>query len=313
MTVALPEFRPLSFEEIKTEQLVAMFPGDEIQGRHFAEKGPYISPAQIKMANRCLEQYRRRYVKGEKTPPAKALVWGSADHETFESHFAGQLATGQKLTIKEIEELFASKLDEKIEADGGLMSVIWDDKQPRMTLNDAKKAAGATKDAGVKLAAAYRRDAADAVTPLAVEERFSVTLPGIPVPVEGAIDLVADVPLLLGLEERTERIIDRKTAGRSGMNGEWHIQGRIYQLHKRLPIEWQLSVKNKTPKIVAFEQAYIFDPPPEKTIIRQVQRAIGLIASCYATYGPDDPWPDALASSWACGYCGFRPDCPWWA
>ncbi len=306
-----PPFRPMSMEEVRLEQLLAAFPGEHLEGLRDRSVDPYISPSQLKMFQRCPEQYRRRYVLGEKEAPAAALVWGSADHETFENHFAGQLAHGKLMTVEEIRLLFATKFDERVEKDGGVAEIQWSSKE-RLTGGDALKAAAETKDRGVGLAAAYRQQAAEAIKPKAIEERFEIRVAGSPVPIRGAIDLVADVPKVVGSDERVERIIDRKTSGRTAMSGEWHIQGRVYQLVKPLPIEWQLSVKNKTPKIVAFDPAFIFEPPAQRIVEAQLQRTIASIANCYLTFGPDDPWPDAIGSAWACGYCGFRPTCPWW-
>jgi hypothetical protein len=47
----------------------------------------------VKTALRCLETYRRRYVRGEKTRPAAALTWGSADHAAHEANFAQKITT----------------------------------------------------------------------------------------------------------------------------------------------------------------------------------------------------------------------------
>ncbi len=38
------------------------------------------------------------------------------------------------------------------------------------------------------------------------------------------------------------------------------------------------------------------------------------IGFLYQRYGPDEPWPaTGKAHTWACGYCGFKPDCWGWA
>ena len=44
----------------------------------------------------------------------------------------------------------------------------------------------------------------------------------------------------------------------------------------------------------------------QQVTLTAVKRTLVQIAQAAKTYGPDEPWPDALAHDWACNYCGFR-------
>jgi hypothetical protein len=44
-----------------------------------------------------------------------------------------------------------------------------------------------------------------------------------------------------------------------------------------------------------------------------MRRVVASMLYLYSLYGPDEPWPTAAPDyGWACGYCGFRPECVWW-
>lgn len=311
--------------EQQEEQLVEALAGFplELIGRREGDKA-YISPAQIKMFARCPEQFRRRYVRGEKEPPSGSLVWGRADHSAVEDNFKQKIVTKRDLKTGDVQIGFAAALDREVEEAGGAREVIWDEKDRNMTIGDAKKRWADVKDKGTRLVGAYHDEVASTIDPVAVEERFELDLKeqGVPVPVVGAIDLVGMMPVTPAPEPGKigERLIDRKTKAQNRMNGEWLIQGRIYQLHRPVTIDWQLSlrparnVKNWTPRVV--HGKYLYEPVPPVVVIAQIRRAMAGIANCYSLYGPDQPWPDALGSTWACDYCGWGPkakdDCPWW-
>lgn len=308
-------FVPMSLEELELTRLLEAFPADKFEGRFDPDAPPYISPAQVKTALRCLETYRRRYVKGEKTRPAAAMTWGSADHATHEVNFGQKITTHRDMTVADIELLFATKLDEQIEKDGGASEIEWE-RDTALTGSDLSKAVADVKDSGVKLASMYHRDVSPYVQPTFVEERFSILVPGIPVPIAGAIDLGAAVPVSPGSDERIERIIDRKTVGRKAISPEWKVQARMYQLAKPVDLEWHLSLKpgakRKNPSVSAFE--LIEPPPPQAQTVALVQRTIALVTNMYETYGPDEPWPGTALGGFGdnCGYCGFKPTCAWW-
>lgn len=289
----------------------------ELLGRRDQDR-QYVSPAQIKTAKRCLEQYRRRYVLGEKEAPNHRMVWGGADHTAQEMNYRQKLVSGTDLPPGEVEVAFAAALDERVEQEGGPAEVVWDDKQPYMTAPTARKAMAEVKDRGAKLAGFYAREVAPAVQPTSVEQEFTTKIEGLPVPVFGYIDLVATEPIVGDEPEpgtiREPRVIERKTTGQRRISGEWIVQGRVYQLEVPIPVNFHLSLKLKNPAVSAGE--FIYPVPSRDLIIAQVQRTMAEVAFCYRIYGPDQPWPDAIHHAWACGYCGWGPkgknDCPWW-
>lgn len=295
-------FVPMTALELELEH----FPL-ELLGRRDQDAEPYVSPSQIKMASRCLEQYRRRYVLGDKDRPAGALIWGGADHFAVEQNYREKIVTHKDLPVDDVKMMFAVELDKEVEKSGGPTEVEWKAGAGVYTGDDARKAHADVKDAGVRLVGQYQDIVAPIVQPTQVEEEFTIEVPGVPVKIKGHIDVQGLIGL--GFGPPVERILERKTSGRNQVNNEWHIQRKIYQLVKALPLEFQLSLKYKDPKVIYHQ--YVYEPGDAELTIKQLQGILGLIASCYRIYGPDNPWPATGFGGFSdtCGFCGFKPTC----
>lgn len=256
----------------------------------------HLSATQITMYQRCPEQWRRRYVLGEKERPGAALIWGSADHYAHEVNFQQKIDSHSDLPVDDIRLAFAEGFDAAIERNGGEGEVEWGSDQP-----------GAIKDAGVELAAHYHRIVSPSIQPTAVESEFSLTVPGVPVPVIGRVDV-----------ETAGLAIERKTAKRTSTKVEpkWRIQGLIYQLAAPRSVDWHVSVKKKVPEIATPAQHEGLTLPyiaPMARVTEDLIRATARsILSAHEHFGPDEPWSGALSHEWACGFCGFKKNCHWW-
>ena len=75
-------------------------PGDELLADWPEWLPQHFSPSQIKLARKCLEQFRQRYVLGIRTPPAAALVWGTADHKAQERNYAQKIESLEDLPME---------------------------------------------------------------------------------------------------------------------------------------------------------------------------------------------------------------------
>ena len=258
----------------------------------------HLSASQITMFQRCREQYRRRYILGEKERPGAALVWGSADHYAHEVNFAQKIESHTDLPLADVELAFAEGFDAAVERNGGESEVEWGKDKP-----------GAMKDDGVKLVAAYHKLVSPKVQPTAVESEFSLEIPGVAVPVIGRIDLETAGPA-----------IERKTAKRSSktVDPKWRIQGLIYQLAHGKSVDWHLSIKSKVPNIVTPETEPGLTLPYVPGVARAAETLIAhtaaAILSDYSRLGPDEPWEGAITHPWACvgGFCGYKSTCFWW-
>lgn len=265
-----------------------------------------MSASQISMLSRCPEQYRQRYVKHIKAPPGPALIVGNGFGHSIEEHLEKYSGDAVGLTADEVGELFVTKFDKEVEDAGGLNSVQWR-KDGRVSLPMARKMAGSEKDTGVKLAVGYRKGVApqyqDEV--IGTENEITLTDPTWAVDITGYTDI----------ETHTE-LIELKTAARknSKPRGDWVVQGRIYQLAVAKPFWWHQAVKTKDPYVIGHDQAMM---EPVDLDLRDrtrllVARSQLTLSNLYHSLGPDEPWPDAIAHPWACGFCGYRESCFWW-
>lgn len=266
-----------------------------------AEIGNHISATQLTMFQRCPEQYRRVYVKGERQRPGAALVWGSADHYAHEQNFIQKIGSGVDISEDDVKVAFAEGFDQAVERNGGAAEIEWGTDKP-----------GQMKDAGTELVAAYHRQVSPRLQPVSVEEAFTVVVPGVPVPVVGRIDVRATV------DGRGERAIERKTAKSKSatVKPEWRIQGLLYQAVGMQPVDWHVSVKTKTPAVYTPEQEHglmlPFNPVTVAATKVLVQNTVRAIIAYWRMYGPNEAWPGAITHPWACDFCGFRVSCRWW-
>jgi hypothetical protein len=271
----------------------------------------HLSATQMGMAQKCWEQYRRRYVLGQKVPPGGALVWGIADHYAHEVNFTQKIESGVDIGEEDVKLAFAEGFDRAVDRNGGTSEIKWEDDKP-----------GELKDAGVRLAATYHRQVSPRIQPTSVERKFSIEIPNVPVPVIGYIDLEAErydetsEPFAV---DPTERVaIERKTAKRkeSQPKPDWRVQGRLYQYVADLPVEWHISAKTKTPAVYTpREEPGLVLPreaPEAAATAALVATTARSIVAMYETFGPDEPWPGALTHPWACSWCGYRSSCRWW-
>lgn len=266
-----------------------------------------FSASAMGMQIRCPEQYRQRYVLGIKSPPRSALLWGRADHQAVGAHFSRVIEDGQGLSPSEVAEHFAVSFDTEVEDNGGLLGIPWFGTTSG-DLTAARKEAGKVKDAGAKLAMLYRQEIAPHVNPLGVEVEVNVEHETWPVPIVGYLDVV---------EEHT--IVERKTSARRNNtpSPDWVWQGRIYQLALQKDISWHQSVKNErdpSKQSVSIMWTEPWNPTMDMRTALMVAQSMKQIEHYFSTYGPDEIWPGhGVIHPWACGFCGYREHCSWWA
>ncbi len=296
-----PVFEPASLSEF----LLKAFPRE------------YVSASSLKMAVKCPEQWRRRYVLGHKAPPNANMLWGGADHKAVAVSYQQKIESEKDLPVDEVKELFAAEVEKKVDEAGGAGEVEWsgrdyEDKTPLASVSFVK-------DRGTKLVGMYQEQVASVTFPLTVEQEFLVPLNGLP-PVKGFIDLTAQrMEVLSGTDDERPGprfVVERKTKGVNQPPApEDRFQARLYELASGLPVEFQVSVKSAQPRVVVHE------PQPlssTENTLRSLKRTVLELASYYTLYGEDQPWPDhGRLHPWGCGtpqrpMCGFLSTCPFW-
>ncbi len=258
----------------------------------------HVSATSLTMYARCPEQWRRRYLLGEKEPPKGHLVWGTAHHRAAEHNYQQKIDSHEDVPVGEVEEVFAAAVDREVDAAGGESQVEW----------DSSKGAADVKDRGVRLARAYREQAAPFVQPVQVEQRFDVFVPGVPVPVIGYLDVVCD-----------GRLVEMKTASRkmTEPKPQHRAQAGIYQMAAHLPVHFHVGAKTKEPGVYTPAGdpglEVPFTPGGLERTERWVRMVCDRIVADYRRHGAVEPWLGAVAQSDnPCGWCGYRGSCGWW-
>jgi hypothetical protein len=272
----------------------------------------HLSATQVAMFMRCPEQYRQRYILGVKEAPGAALVVGNGFHFAQETNFRQKIESHEDLPVEKIEEAFHAGWEREVEKYGGVNEIAWDEREKPDTLR-AK---------GARLAAAYRTQVSPVLQPEAVELEFLTAVPGVPVPFKGYIDFVGTrengVPWDDGYDS-TDLVVDYKTSSKTvrELKPDWGIQARLYQMETGRRVEYHVAVKTKDPAIITPTDAPGLALEPTETALAVTAELLARVSKqmehLYAEFGPDMAWPGAITHPWACGFCGFRQHCKWWA
>lgn len=268
----------------------------------------HLSVSQVQMLNRCPEQYRQRYVLGKKERPGAALVIGSAFHDTIEADFRHFIDYSGLLDEKDLKDVYHANFDAKLEEAGGVNEVSWDEKAKPDTV----------RLHGEQVTLLYHDRVSPTMTPMAVESKFEISVPGVPVPIHGLIDFIGDTDSKN--ETYVKRLVDYKTSARAQrtLKPEWILQGRTYQYAEQGGgVEWHVVVKGAKPNVITPTDApdlfQIEQPGTAQYIERTYQQAAKLISFYWQAFGADEPWPmSGFTHPWACGFCAWKSTCASW-
>jgi CRISPR/Cas system-associated exonuclease Cas4 (RecB family) len=285
------------------------------EAHEWPEALAHLSASSFKMLVRCPEQWRQRYLLGKKAPPALALLAGGADHAAIQLSMEQKVDSFADLPLPTVKERFVEELESRVENAGGIGEVEIrgaSDRPAKMREYDTER------KVGPEVVAAYHTKVSPTLQPVAVEQSFSIDIPGVPVPVIGYIDLVAGPVQETLLEPGKLTIIERKrrqTAKRKP-EPDWTMQGEVYQLFVPEPYAFHISVNARgepyvlTPTTVPELQVALAPRKRSELLVQQIAAEIGFY---YVRYGPELPWPaKGKLHPWACNYCGYREDCWGW-
>lgn len=255
----------------------------------------HLSVSSIKLFLECPEKWRQRYIVRKKEPVGFWLFRGSVNHRSVDWALKEKMTTGVLPGIGDVLEAFDSVWSDELERQGGEDAILWDDATP-----------DSVKDETARLVGVYHMQVSPTLNPIALEQKFVLETPGIPIPTIGYIDI-----------EEKHRLIDRKEGGRREKTAkpDWVLQAGIYSAVKQKPVEFHVSTKTKVPAVYTAEE----DPGlllPAWRIERAhtyISRVFRSIQTTYLEYGPDEVWLGATTDQNACRYCGYRPSCAWWS
>lgn len=262
----------------------------------------HFSASGIRLLRVCPRAWQQRYIKGRKERPGEALTLGKAFHSAMAYTHEQKITSFHDLPVAEVVEYFHDKaFPEAIEMDGGVEEIRWD-KKPDEVRRD-----------GERMTSAYHLSVSPRIQPLAVEKEIRFVVPGVPIPFLGYIDVEEAGN---NVDTKSGKQVQRKP------DANWRFQGTIYAAGTGKPTHFHSVSRAQTPSIatplqsgemvVTLEQA-------QKPLIERVLRDYAFQVEMYfRQYGPEDDWPtNGIFADYkggaACGFCGFRGDCPAWA
>jgi hypothetical protein len=253
------------------------------------------------MFARCGEQYRRRYIKGEKLLPGVALILGSGVHKGIEPNMIAKRDTGELLPIEQVQEITASAVNER-----------WESEDIALTEEEKAKGwqvvKGETVDTAVSLAGVHHAQLAPIIQPLHVERKMEVDIKGFDHSLVGIIDL-QEKPWG---ELKVGRVRDTKTRAASPPQGtaDKMLQLTVYSAMVKaidgdfpeLAVDY--LIKTKTPK--AITETTTRKERDYKAFLRRMEQMSEAILKEVFN-------PASRENSWMCDprWCGYFDTCPY--
>lgn len=250
---------------------------------------------------RCPEQFRKSYVKGEAVyqDNGKSLA-GTAMHAAVDVAMRFKMQHGTDMPVTEAIDVV---LDAFKQAEDDSRGIEWGGDP------------GTFKDWAVRTTQAWVEQVSPMMHPVATEQPFAVTVPGVPVPVVGAIDLVTD-----------RAMVDYKNGkAQTKLAPDWRVQGLTYLRATDKDMHWHAvgwplkdgTVNIHTPADVGGALVLPNTAGNYKLAGDLIENYLQGILAYAERFGLDDPWPGNVTHTWACGSCDFGPvkgdnSCRWW-
>jgi hypothetical protein len=262
-----------------------------------------VSASALSSFARCPEAFRRKHVLGEKEPVRGAPHTGSAVHKALEVAIRFQMEQGEQLRVKRVEEVYQDAFSTRLarELDRGAPDWGKDgrgDKRYDLT-EDAWRRRGETA------LHAYLDQALPQLRPIATEEMFAVSVPGVPVPLCGYIDV-----------RQPGEMVDWKFGSKRSFKiaPDWRLAALCYlqAFDARIAyhsVNWGGELVLPGPEV---------DLRVERTAenyavsIKIVQMLVDGILAFTRQFGATEPWPANIGHPFACSGCTFQPTCPGW-
>lgn len=257
------------------------------EGQH-----PHISATQLSMIERCGEQFRRRYIEGDKVPPGVNLIRGKSCHKARQLNLSQKIETHTDLALAEVvararDEVHAAFTDE-VQLDEGV---------------SIKQARDETVDGAVSLSGCDYASFQTEMQPTAVEEKIVVTIPGLGRDIMGYLDC-ADIEELVRDAKFVAKTPNKNAADVSSQLTTYSLlyATKVGHLPAGVQIDAVVALK-RGPKAVPFLSTR--DEADHDVLLARYYAAIKCIDA-----GIFRPAP---ADHWVCSpmYCGYYATCPY--
>lgn len=170
------------------------------------EEKPRLSPSSIGTYLRCGEQWRRRYIEGDRIKPGAAMLAGTGAHAAAAADLVEKLRSGKLLTVEQVKDIARDEFTREWENSDIELS----EEEKKIGL---KKVFGSNVDLSVLFADGHHREFAPKITPVPdrVEWTWRVTT-DLPHDILGVIDRMETIKVVEnGKRVTRRRVSDFKT------------------------------------------------------------------------------------------------------
>jgi hypothetical protein len=162
------------------------------------ERRPQMHFSSLDLLWRCGEAFRRRYIERERLRPTAPLVVGKAVDLATNQNLQNKIDRDEFLPVEQVQETARDSAQATMDEEG--LEVPADER----ALGE-NRARGAAIDKAVRLARKHSVSLAPRLKPKLVQQRWAITIPGIPFDIVGTRDL----------DETNGDIRDLKTSGKT--------------------------------------------------------------------------------------------------
>lgn len=257
---------------------------------------PHLSPSALATLSRCGEQYRRRYIEGDRIPPGMAALKGVGVHRGIKENFDQKIESHTDLKPSDIVDAAVAGFDEEKNIRGYELT------SEEVSIG-VDKVLGEAVDATARMAQGHAELQAPSYQPVMVEQRLMVPLPGATHDLLGIIDVLDD----------KHRVTDFKTGAKSKPQGDAdsslqlsYYAAAVELKTGRKPVEARLDViidkKSGPDRQVLRTQR---DQDHAAVLVARVNAALSVIQA--GAFVPTDP------TNWWCSarWCGYHSTCPY--
>lgn len=291
----MPEPLPLRDEDERFEGML------EYAVEGWPLKRGRLSASALGTYMRCPEQFRREKILGEKRPDNGTGLIGTGAHGAIEAALRLKLETGELASPKQIADTFDAVYEAAVFKAESRQGIAWGKAEKKDLDFDRGRRIGRDTVEAYAASDAFRH-----LEPVALEHVFAFTVPGVPVPFCGLIDVV-----------EPHATIDLKFGDQcvSAVRPEWRLAALIYGFATRTPpafhsISWAGKVQG--PREAAGLRVE-WTPMQAVLAARLMRSVVWAILADAERLGRDQPWAGTgLGHTWACSSCAFKPDCAWW-
>jgi hypothetical protein len=259
----------------------------------------------------CPEDWRRRYILGERTAPSGSMFLGRRVDDTISLYYQRILDHGDRLDLNQVKEAYRDRWQADLEAERASLGIAW---EPELHPDRAFQLG---LDA---LVLTFKELIPHLGDPVAVQRKLEYTLaPGLEWSVLCYLDLET---LRSDNGESVPTVVDYKvkTTPLTQLKADHDFQPSVYLAGRWLEGD----------PAAEFSFAQIAKPGPRRkemaasivTTTRSIGQLRGALAriaqvarqivSSYEQFGPDEPWGFADPTGWKCSarYCEAWGSCP---